>query len=70
MKVIDKYWFTSSEGCVGIIITENHVGDRKARISRVQGNNEETDTEFVVENGAEIPIDLLKGMIRTLEKKT
>lgn len=34
MKIIATHWFSESGGCIGIVVGENEVGDRKANRPR------------------------------------
>ncbi len=48
MKVIESYWFTTNDGCMGIVVIENDVGERKAYAGTVSGEDEKADTDKLI----------------------
>lgn len=70
MKVIDSLWFTTLDGCIGIIVIEEDVtGDRKAYIGPASGKDEKTDMEKVLAWGNKFSIDTAERILHFLKKE-
>lgn len=54
MKVIEVIWISSLAGQLGIVLTENEVGEKKARIGVALGADEKADIEYIMEYGGKI----------------
>ena len=52
-KIIDATWFTDQSGnCIGIVVIENSVGERKAYIGVASGWDEKKDEQSIADYGA------------------
>ncbi len=67
-KVIDVTWITSPHGTVGIVVTENDLGERRLRASSVEGENEDRDAQYVAEWGGAVSINDLERMIKLVKQ--
>jgi len=56
VKVLDVVWF-SATSTIGIVLTENDIGERKAYIKTVSGTSEELDMTMVAEYGNTFPLN-------------
>ena len=65
MKVLGAFWFST----IGIAVIENNVGIKKAYISVISGDDEQQDTDYIIENGYPVHKDQLKSIIDLLEGK-
>jgi len=68
MKIIQSWWF-AGQVCVGMVVTENDTGNRKARIGVGKGNNEESDSQLIADYGFEISLVDLQDVIDTILRK-
>jgi hypothetical protein len=56
MKVLDSVWFTQMGGTlIGIIKTENEIGEIKYYIGSVLGDDIKADEEYIASRGAKFP---------------
>ena len=70
MKVLDKLWFTYSQGCIGIVVGEDDVtGDRIAYIGIGDGADEKVDTEAILAWGNKFSLDTAQWLVSYLAKK-
>ena len=70
MKVIVSLWFTSSQGCIGIIVGEDDTtGDRKAYIGIGHGLDERADTKAISALGSKFSLDTAQKLVTLLTKK-
>jgi hypothetical protein len=69
MRVVEATWFSTFRGTVGIVVTDDEFGGRKARIGICTSTNEKVDTQFIVDHGQEIPVSYLEALLRTLKRK-
>lgn len=51
-KIIQTWWFTSTQSCIGIVEIENSIGEHKFYIGTGNGFNKELDAEFIAAFGA------------------
>jgi hypothetical protein len=59
MKVLYKTWSSGRAWTIGIVVTENEVGERRIRCGTVPGINEKADTEYLSAWGSTLsPLDL------------
>ena len=68
-KVIDKMWFTTGVASIGIVVTENNIGEHKAYIGLSEGLNEDADAEHIADHGSKIELSMIKKLEKVLEKK-
>ena len=54
MKLLDTLWISDTDPPIGIVLTENEVGQKKVYVKAVQGLNEEYDKQDVAQNGGKI----------------
>ena len=54
MKVLEVIWISTLTGQLGIVLTENMVGEKKARIGMVKGVDQKADIEHIMEFGGKI----------------
>ena len=52
MKIIDVKWFTARSDCIGIVLTQNDMGDHKAYIGVGRGEDEGQDAQQISTLGA------------------
>lgn len=52
MKIIDVRWYTARSDCIGIVLTQDGMGDHKAYIGVGKGNYEAQDVEQISTWGA------------------
>ena len=57
MKILDKIWFTNQLGTVGIIIIEDNT-KIKAYIGVVPRASESADTQYLIDYGNCLPLDI------------
>ena len=50
-KVLDALWFTSRK-CLGIVLTENEIGERKFYIGEASGLDVKADMIDIADNGS------------------
>ena len=55
MEVLDVYWFSNRNGCVGVAKTMDQYEGLAYYISAVEGLNVESDTKYIMEWGARFP---------------
>jgi hypothetical protein len=65
LKIIDTFWFTNRDGTYGMVITENEMGIKKARIGIVGGRDQHRDAKFLASWGGRVPKD---AVIKFLEQ--
>lgn len=68
MKIISTDWATHGVGTIGIIVTENEIGERKIRIGIGAGYSEAEDARTIAESGGRISVDSLRQIIKTAEE--
>ena len=51
-SIIQSWWFTSTQSCIGIVKIENSFGEQKFYIGTGNGFNKEMDEEFIAAFGA------------------
>jgi hypothetical protein len=52
--ILNSTWFTNMKGSIGIILTQNEIGEKKFYISSVDGFDQEVDERFIAEYGAPV----------------
>lgn len=67
MKYIAAHWFSNAKECIGIVVGENEMGERKAYISSVTGLDYSEDVDYVLKHGAKLSIHILKDVVKRLE---
>ena len=67
MKILKSTWTSCSSGTIGILVTENDVGYRKARVGIVKGYDESADEKMVAEQGGPLLLSELKELVAALE---
>ena len=60
-------WFTNMKGTIGIALTENEVGEKKAYISAVSGLDQELDAVHVAQNGSKLLPSMVKEILNHLD---
>ncbi len=45
LKIVDSFWFSNRDGTYGMVITENEMGVKKARIGICSGHAKQKDDE-------------------------
>jgi hypothetical protein len=68
VEIIEIFWFTGEQN-MGIVVIRNAVGQLKAYMGVVDGQDEELDTKKIVESGVRIHKDQLQQIINKLEGK-
>lgn len=69
MKIIDKLWFTSTLGTMGIIVGEDEVtGERKAYVGIGYGVSEDHDLGMVKSWGTRLHLATLEHLVKLLRK--
>lgn len=64
MKILDSIWFTQMGGTlIGIVKTQNEVGEIKYYIGSCLGDCQETDEKHIAERGAKFPEEAGKVLI-------
>ena len=56
MRALDWTWFSNVKGCIGIVRVQTDDGIQ-AYISAVDGNDEYSDVQFIMDWGARFPIE-------------
>lgn len=57
LKIVDSFWFSTPLHHFGIVITENEMGVKKARIGMVTGRDQKADEKIIADWGARVPKD-------------
>jgi hypothetical protein len=68
MKVVNKLWFTNTD-CVGIVLCENEYDEKRAYIKKVDGYNEEQDTQTIMDWGSTITLSQAQEIVNHLTPK-
>lgn len=66
MKILKTWWLTGS-GTVGVVITENSIGEKKLRVGVAPGIDTEGDAMHVAEHGTFVPAAVLEEFLRALK---
>lgn len=66
-KILDVYWISGIQ-TIGIVVTENEVGEVKFRIAKVRGCNLDEDKYYIRDHGMKFHIDGLIEFIKRHEK--
>lgn len=55
-KVLDVMWFSGVWGndCIGIVLTQNEIGEKKFFIGQGKGVNEESDMITIADHGSRV----------------
>jgi len=70
MKILESFWFTNRDGCIGIVVIEEDVtGDRKAYIGPASGVDEKADTEHILAWGNKFSLGTAGRILYHLEIK-
>lgn len=64
MKILGFAWFNNISGCIGVVLSENSIGEKKGYIAKVAGFDEEHDIKFVRDWGSEISVEAAESMIK------
>ena len=68
MKVLRTFWFTSQNGCMGIVVAQDETtGERKAYIAPVSGSNIVSDTNFILDWGCGIHLGIIEQISQLLK---
>ena len=70
MKIIDSVWITCFGliGCIGIVVAENEVGERKAYVGIGYGINQQSDEELIVRDCGKLTAESSRHIMELLEK--
>ena len=68
IKVIDRTWVTSGMHTIGIVVTENEVGERRLRSAVCIGKDEEKDVKYIRDWGGTVTINDLERMIKLVKE--
>ena len=68
MKILYSIWFTATT-CIGIVITENEIGERKVRMGLASGFDEQADARRIAETGCRISVDILENIIKVVKEE-
>lgn len=66
MKIIHTAWFSGIK-CIGIVVIENEIGEKKAYIGIGDGQNEKFDAEKIAAYGIKMLKESLKEILSKLE---
>lgn len=61
-KIINAYWFTNKDGCIGIVLVNTEQG-LKAYIGQAKGEKEQEDIEHIAKWGAKFSCGVAKDII-------
>jgi hypothetical protein len=50
-NIVQSWWFSSAQSCIGVVEIENSVGEHKYYIGTGGGFNKENDEEFIAAFG-------------------
>lgn len=64
---MEVLWFNNQAGTIGIVLSENSVGQKKAYIAKVDGRDEKADIEFIKNYGAKIKIGQARQILAHLD---
>ena len=68
MKILDKMWFTSGIGTIGLVLVENDIGEKRVYICPVGGCDEESDAEYVANWGCRVPVDIVINFLSKVKE--
>jgi len=65
MKILGAIWFTpgGSMGFIGVVKTQNEMGEIKYYIGTAIGESEEADAKYIANYGAHFPVEAGKNLI-------
>ena len=62
MKLLGYRWFTGKE-CIGIVLVETDYDGLKAYIKKVEGEDEQTDLQDIMDWGTSFPVEEAKSLV-------
>jgi hypothetical protein len=68
LKVIDTFWFSNRDGTYGMVITENEVGVKKARIGIVAGVDQKKDADYLAAWGGRVVKDAVIEFLKKADR--
>lgn len=63
-KIINAYWFTNKDGCIGIVLVNTEQG-LKAYIGQAKGEKEQEDIEHIAKWGAKFTLETILDLFNT-----
>lgn len=54
MTILKTIWLSTVDGQVGIVHTQNSIGEKEIRISATLGGDEKLDRKYIAEHGAKL----------------
>jgi hypothetical protein len=69
MKILYKTWISNKDGTVGMVVTENMMGERKIRCGGAFNESEDSDLQQIVNWGATVSVTDLQNMVNLVLKK-
>lgn len=67
VKIIESFWFTNSRETIGIVVTINGIGEKKAYIGRGFGFDQKADEKYIAEQGAPVAPGIVMSILKRLE---
>ena len=62
MKILNSMFFSSmTRNSIGLVLIENDAGEKKGYIGVCEGESEAVDIENIINFGAKVPEDIMKG---------
>lgn len=68
LKIIDTFWFSNKDGSYGMVITENEMGVKKARIGKVAGWNQKEDAAYLAAWGGRVVKDAVIEFLKQADR--
>lgn len=68
-KIITQWWTTAqNQVMIGFVLTENDAGVRKIYCGTGLGENEDSDSQMIMQMGGKIYVSVLESMLEQLKK--
>jgi len=68
-EVLVVEWFSSLDGCLGIVVIKNPEGEKKAYLGTGLGKNADDDAHRIVRDGAKVLVESLESVLGHLRKE-